>query len=64
MVLVSGDAGGEIVISDFNYSTSTRKVESLQVLFRKRAHKGQIVKLESCAHDDVFLSAGTDGLIM
>lgn len=64
MMLVSGDAGGELIVSEFNYSTTTRKVEQLNVLFRKRAHKGQIVKLETFIHDDVILSAGTDGVIM
>ena len=64
MMLVSGDAGGELVISEFNYNTTSRRVEPLNVLFRKRAHKGQIVKLEPFSHDDVFISGGTDGTIM
>ena len=63
MLLVSGDAGGELLVSDFNYNTATRKVEPLQVLFRKRAHKGYVVKLDVFSHDDVVVSAGTDGAI-
>lgn len=64
MIFLSGDAGGELIVSELNYSSVNRSIESIEQLFRKRAHSGQIVKIELFSHDDVFVTASQDGSIM
>ena len=63
MLLISGDAGGEVIVSELNYSVYSQDIQEVKVLFRKRAHKGQVVSIELYKHEDVFVSAGQDGVI-
>ena len=64
MYIVSGDSSGEMVVSELNYSQVARKVDSVSVVFRRRAHKGQISKIETTQFEDVVVTAGHDCFVM
>lgn len=64
MLLISGDSAGELIVSELSYNQNNRKVDQLTQLFKRKAHRGQIVKLENTQFDDVVVSAGQDGAVM
>lgn len=64
MLLLTGDAGGELLVSELIYSPHGQSLEAVTPLFRKRAHKGQIVSISLFKHEDVAITAGQDGAII
>lgn len=63
LVLLTGDTSGELIVSEIVYSNKTFKLDSIEVIFRRRAHKGQITCILPCSHEDVVLTASHDGSI-
>lgn len=63
LLLMTGDSSGDLVVSELAYSNKNLKIESLDVVFRRRAHKGQISAIVPCSHEDVILTASQDGSI-
>lgn len=63
IVLVSGDASGDLAVSEVAYSTATQKLEAVELLFRRKAHQAAVSQLELTAVDDVIVSASHDGSI-
>lgn len=64
MLILSGDSSGDLVVSELGYSNKTFKIQSVNLLFRKKAHKNQITSIVPCSHDDVVLTSAQDGSIM
>lgn len=62
-MLISGDASGDIAVSELTYSNSTHKLEAVDLLFRRRAHKAAVSQIEPTAIDDVIATASQDGSI-
>lgn len=63
MLLISGDASGDIAIAELGYSTLKHKLEEVNLLYRKRAHKAGVSQIELTGTDDVFVTASQDGSI-
>lgn len=64
MLLISGDTAGELIVSELNYNQNNRKIDQIAQVFKRKAHRGQVVKIENTQYDDVVVSAGHDGVIM
>lgn len=63
MLIMSGDASGDFVISELSYSNSTFKVDEVNLLFRRKAHKNQITCIVNCSHEDAVLTGSHDKTI-
>lgn len=63
-ILASGDASGELIISEIHYHAVTAKLERVDLVFRRRGHTGQISKIEKLNHDDIIVTASHDGSVM
>lgn len=63
MLLISGDASGDLVVSEITYSNTHHRIDRVDFLFRKKAHRGQIVKIDLYNHEDVIVTIGVDGAI-
>jgi len=59
-ILISGDAGGEIIVSEFDIDTNTGKLLKFTPLYRERAHKGWVVSLKHFRNLDIVISASHD----
>lgn len=64
MLLLTGDAGGELIVSEISYSIANQALDHVKPVFRRRAHRGQIVKIDLYQHEDVFLTVGQDSNIV
>lgn len=60
-ILVSGDSGGELIVSEISYHSTLAKLERVDVIFKERSKHGQITKIEKFLHDDIVVVASSDG---
>ena len=63
-ILCSGDAGGELIISEVAYHPINAKLERVDVIFKRRSQTGQISKIEKFSNDDIIITASHDGSVM
>lgn len=63
-ILLSGDAGGELSLCEISYNAITAKLERVEPIFKKRAHTGQITKIERFSSDDIVVTASFDGTLI
>lgn len=59
-IVVSGDAGGEMIVSEAFFS-AIGKFEKIEPIFKRRSQNGQISKIERYTHEDIILTACHDG---
>lgn len=62
--LVTGDAGGEMAVSSVSYSNATHKLEAVDLLANRKAHKAAVSQLEPTQADGVVVSGGLDGAVI
>ena len=60
-ILCSGDAGGELVVSEIAYHPVNAKLERVDVIFKRRSQNGQISKIDKFSNDDIIVTASFDG---
>lgn len=60
-ILLSGDAGGELSLCEISFNAITAKLERVEPMFKRRAHTGQITKIEKFSSDDIVVTASFDG---
>jgi WD40 repeat protein len=63
-MLISGDASGEMIVSEVSYHLITGKIERVDILFKRRSHTGQITKIEKFSQDDIVVTSSYDNSIM
>lgn len=63
-ILLSGDAGGELSLCEISYNAITAKLERVEPMFKRRAHTGQITKIEKFSSDDIIVTASFDGTMI
>lgn len=59
-ILVSGDAGGDIIASEVTYDKQTGKIEKLVPFFKKRAHDGWITNIKRYRNLDIIVTSSHD----
>jgi len=62
-ILVSGDAGGELIASEIIFDKQTGKVEKVAPFFKKRAHDGWITNIKRYRDLDIIVSGSHDTCI-
>lgn len=62
-ILVSGDAGGEILISKFEIDENKGKLLQMEPIYRKRAHEGWVSSLIKYGPYDIVVSSSHDSSI-
>ncbi len=63
ILLISGDASGDVAVAELSYSNLNHKLEEVNLLYRRRAHKAGVSQIELTGSDDVFVTASQDGSI-
>lgn len=63
-ILLSGDAGGELSLCEISFNAITAKLERVEPMFKRRAHTGQISKIEKFSSDDIVVTASFDGTMI
>lgn len=63
-ILVSGDAGGDLIASEVQFNKTTGKIEKVEPLFKKRAHDGWITNIQRFRNLDIVVTSSHDTSIM
>lgn len=64
MLILSGDASGDLVVSELAYNNNHQKLEAVDLLYRRKAHKAGVVQIELCNQEDVFVTISQDASIV
>ena len=63
-ILVSGDAGGDLIASEIQYDKQTGKIEKFEPFFKKRAHDGWITNIRRYRNLDIVVTTSHDTSVM
>jgi WD40 repeat protein len=59
-ILVSGDAGGDIIASEIFYDKQSGKIDKIVPFFKKRAHDGWITNIKRYRNLDIVVTSSHD----
>jgi hypothetical protein len=60
---VSGDAGGELIVSEIMFDKQTGKIEKVAPFFKKMAHDGWISSIKQYKNLDIIVTGSHDTCI-